>query len=513
MGAGKPANGISATASSFGFGVAMIGLVSVSFAIAASAMVACWSLMALVSTGNQTARVSRAAGHLESLRALLGEAEIRERDYLIAGDQNNWQLYQTADDKIGHELSVLETLSRNEALEHQRIATLAGLIRTRISALNDSMQVRAQMGADAALQMLRSRTERSLMDDILRRVDDMIEEQHVTLADSGAYRKISARPVVRIVAGASAAGLVFLALSAILIVRRFLTMRRGLAALSRSDTAAPDQGSFMDAILDSMDAGVVLLDRDLKVIRSNQMAQELLKTHDSQPFEELKTELESASSGDGLTFALEHLQSGLSDTGTSGEAELSVAGPDRSHVTSIAATARAVRGDSGALQGGVLLFRDTTELKSIERELEAREASLIGIFHYGLEAALIATLEDSLCVGVNEGFLRLSGYAREEVIGRPVEELKIFNNPADLGYAIERVRTGQLVRERAPCFSAKQGRAFEATLSMVPIEFSGLSCAFIILGSIEWRPRYFSSMRGLMPSPPNPRRTALALKN
>src|SRR5215469_4021738 len=162
MGAGKPANGISATASSFGFGVAMIGLVSVSFAIAASAMVACWSLRALVSTGNQAARVNRSAGHLESLRALLGEAEIRERDYLIAGDQNNWQLYQTADDKIGHELSVLETLSRNEALQHQRITTLAGLIRTRISALNDSMEVRAQMGADAALQMLRSRTEHSL---------------------------------------------------------------------------------------------------------------------------------------------------------------------------------------------------------------------------------------------------------------------------------------------------------------------------------------------------------------
>jgi len=492
---GAPAKGSSPPASSFGFTGAMLGLVPVLFAMAASAVFACWNLTALVSTGNRAAGVHRAMDHLENLRSLLGEAETRERDYLITGDQNNWQLYQTATDKIGPELSFLETLSRNEPLQHQRIMTLAGLIRTRISALGAAMQVRAQMGADAALQMLRSRG------------------GHVTLADSNADKEVSARPTVQIIAGASAAGLVFLLLAAMLIVRRFLAMRSSLVAFSRSDTVAPDEGRFMDAVLDGMGAGAVLLDRDLKVFRSNRMAQELLKTREAQPFEALKAELESATTADGLSFALEHLQTGLSDTGTFQKAELSIGGPDTGNITSIAATARAIRDDSGALQGGVLLFRDTTEIKSIERELEAKEASLIGIFHYGLEAALIATLDDSLCVGVNEGFLRLSGSVREEVIGRAVKELKVFNNPADLGYAMERVRTGQLVRERAPCFSAKQGRAFEATVSVVPIAFSGLACALIILGSIEWRRRYFSSVRGLMPSPPSPRRTDLALKN
>jgi PAS domain S-box-containing protein len=509
---GAPAKGSSPPAGSFGFGGAMLALVPLLFAMAASAVVACWNLTTLVSTGNRAAGVRRMIDHLENLRSLLGEAETRERDYLITGDQNNWQLYPTATDKIRHELAFLETLSRNEPLQ-QRITTLAGLIRTRISALDAELRVRAQMGADAALQMLRSRGGRSSMDDILSRLDDMIDEQHVTLADSNADKEVSARPTVQIIAGASAAGLVFLLLAAMLIVRRFLAMRSSLVAFSRSDTVAPDEGRFMDTVLDGMGAGVVLLDRDLKVFRSNRMAQELLKTRESQPFDALRAELESATGGDGLSFALEHLQTGLSDTRTSEKAELSIGGPDRGDITSIAATARAIRDDSGALQGGVLLFRDTTEIKSIERELEAKEASLIGIFHYGLEAALIVTLDESLCVGVNEGFLRLSGCVREEVIGRAVKELKVFNNPADLGYAMERVRTGQLVRERAPCFSAKQGRAFEATVSVVPIEFSGLACALIILGSIEWRRRYFSSVRGLMPSPPSPRRTDLALKN
>jgi PAS domain-containing protein len=282
-------------------------------------------------------------------------------------------------------------------------------------------------------------------------------------------------------------------------------MRTRIVDLSKTYEVVPDQNKFMDAVLGALDAGVVLLDRDLKVVRSNALAQELLDTRGAQPLDDLKTELESATSGDSLTFAFENFQTGILQPRNSPTTEMSIGGIYEACATSITATARAIRGNSGALEGGVLLFRDTSAVKSIERELKAREETLIGIFHYGLEAALIASLDDSLCVGVNEGFVRLSGSPRDEVVGRRLDELEIFSNPADLQYALERVRTGQFVRERTSCVRAKEGRAFEATLSVVPIEFSGLPCALLSLSGIEWRSGYFSSIRGLMPSPPQPR--------
>ncbi len=516
MRAGEPTTEVSrASGSAIAFGPALLGLVPVVLAILVAAAIGCWSLTELARASNRAAAIHQSLDRFERLRSLLEEAESRERDYLIAGDQQSWQAFEDASAAIGRELSALDTLSRGQPLENERIAALARLVHQRLSALTDSLQVRAQMGPDAAVQVLRSNSGRSLTEDIRRRLSDMSDEQRVLLAESNADRRLSAAPTMRIIAGASALALFFLLLTAALVVRKLLAMRRGLRESSRTEVVSADAGRFMDAMLDTVDAGVVLLDRDLKVVRSNAIAQTVLKTRETQPFEALKAELESSGNGETLAFALEHLQSGAAQAQPTPPAEVLSPGEvaNDADVASISATARAIRDDSGALQGGVLMFRDTSAVKAIERELEAREETLIGIFHYGLEAALVATLEDSLCVGVNEGFLRLSGYPREEIIGRPVEELKVFASAEDLRYAMERVRTGQYVRERASCFSAKEGRAFEATLAVLPIEFSGLSCALIILGGIEWRSRYFSSIRGLMPSPMLPRRPALTMKN
>ena len=299
------------------------------------------------------------------------------------------------------------------------------------------------MGSESALDMIRSSSRRSLMDDILRRVDEMIDEERLLLAHSKPEKELSVRPAIHIIAAGCVAGFVLLSLTALYIFRGLKALRSSLVDLSRSDIALETQGRFMDAVLDSMNEGVVLLDRDLKVVRSNPVAEQLLKTSRGRVLDELRAELEPTSAGDRLTLALEHLQSTLPDIRDHETTDLSISSPDKPTVTSIAATARALRDEAGALQGGVLLFRDVTEHKSIESQLEANEASLISLFHYGLEAALIATLDDSLYIGVNEGFLRLCGYSRDEILGRPIEELNVFGSPTELGYALEQVRTGR----------------------------------------------------------------------
>jgi PAS domain S-box-containing protein len=91
----------------------------------------------------------------------------------------------------------------------------------------------------------------------------------------------------------------------------------------------------------------------------------------------------------------------------------------------------------------VLLLRDLTASKRTERQVKAAEASLISIFHYGLEAAFITTLEDSFYIGVNEGFLILSGYSREEILGRTIEELNFGDSATELVDALELVRTAE----------------------------------------------------------------------
>src|SRR5690242_12156441 len=480
--------------SATGFGVTIAGFVLALLAMAVAGIAAYWSLGALSgSSGRQTRHLSNdhvqvTLDHLEALRSSLDEVETRERDYLIVGDQYNLDLYRAASAKVDEEVHLLKTLSRDESGQQRRLTALGPLIRTRMSALDDSIQVRTQMGAESALEMLRSSSRRSLMDDILRRTDDMIDEARLQMAQSGPKKKSSIQPAFRIIVGGCLAGFVLLSLTALYVFRRLMVLRRGLSDLSSSNAALQTQGGVMNAVLDSMDEGVVLLDRDLKVVRSNPVAEQLLKSNGAR-IHELKTEFDPSLAGDRLTLALEHFQTTLPDLAGPETTELKIGNSDGPAAISIAATARALRDEAGTLQGGVLLLRDVTEHRSMERELEANEASLISLFHYGLEAALIASLDDSLYIGVNEGFLRVSGYSRDEILGRSAKELNLFDSPVELGYALDQVRTGLIVRNRTLSFRAKSGRIFDATLSVLPMEFGGLVCAVLIFSGIERRAR------------------------
>ena len=505
--------GSTQTSSEIRFGATILGFVAVMIAMAATGLMAYWSLATPEGRDQRRARIHQTIDHLQSLRFLLDEVETRERDYLISGDEYNLELYRAARARLNQEVHLLETLNRSEPGQWRRLSQLAPLIRARMSALEGSIQVRTQMGPESALEMIRSSSRRSLMDDILRRTDDMIDEEHQLLAQSEPRKARSIGSPAHVVLGASVAGFVVLLLTALYILRSLKTMRRSLAGLSRNNGVLQTQGRLMDAVLDGLDEGVVLLDRDLKVVRSNPVAEQLLRANGAHVPDERNIELHPASAGDRLTLALEHFQTALPDLKNPETTEVSISSPDKLGVTSIAASARALRDESGALQGGVLLFRDVTEHKSLENELEANEANLINLFHYGLGAALIATLDDSLYIGVNEAFLRLCDYSRDEILDRKARELKLFANPAEMEYALDQVRAGQIVRNRALGFCARSGRTFDALVSVLPIEFGGLACALLVLSGIEWRSRPSRLFRGLFQSGEPTRGTDIILKN
>ena len=54
------------------------------------------------------------------------------------------------------------------------------------------------------------------------------------------------------------------------------------------------------------------------------------------------------------------------------------------------------------------------------------------IFNTSPEASLIARLNDGMIVNINEGFTALTGFTRDETIGRSTRDIPIWKNPADL---------------------------------------------------------------------------------
>jgi PAS domain S-box-containing protein len=469
------------------FGATILGgFVAALIAIAVIGIATYRTMKILVRTGDRAAHNHQVIDHLQNLHFLLNDAETRQRDYLITGDQYNLELYRAATAKIDGEVHLLGTITRRQEDQQERLKALLPLIDARLAVLKDSIEVRQQMGSESALEMIRSSSRRSLMDDIGRRIDDMIDEERLLLTHREQDEGHTAKPAIQIVLGGCVAGSVLLFLTVWYIFRGLRILRSRLSDLSQSDMALQTQSRFMDAVLGTMDEGVVVLDRDMKVVHSNPVAEQIL-AHRSQVVEELKAELTPSSAGDGLTLALEHLQTALPSIGDLETTELSISSPDQPTRMSIAANVRVLRDEAGALQGGVLLLRDMTVPKFMERQVKAHEASLINIFHYGLEAAFITTVEDLLYIGVNEGFLILSGYLREEILGRTIEELNFCDNPGDLIDALEQVRIAQVVCDRTLCFRTKSGRTFEAMLSAMPIEVGEQACILSSFHGITWR--------------------------
>ncbi len=76
---------------------------------------------------------------------------------------------------------------------------------------------------------------------------------------------------------------------------------------------------------------------------------------------------------------------------------------------------------------------DTTERRKTERALQESELRFRTAFQTVPDALSLNRLEDGVYVDTNPGFTALTGYSREDVIGRSARELKIWHEPQALG--------------------------------------------------------------------------------
>ncbi len=99
---------------------------------------------------------------------------------------------------------------------------------------------------------------------------------------------------------------------------------------------------------------------------------------------------------------------------------------------------------------------------SARRELESARGESEERFQksfYGTPVAMsLLALPDNRFIDVNESFLRLFEYTREEVIGHTSLELGLWSNPAAREVLLERLRTGEPVRNIELTLQTKTGK-------------------------------------------------------
>jgi two-component system cell cycle sensor histidine kinase/response regulator CckA len=140
-------------------------------------------------------------------------------------------------------------------------------------------------------------------------------------------------------------------------------------------------------------------------------------------------------------------------------------------------------------------FESDADRRMLERSLELTSQELLNAnqkaedrfqkaFHANPEPISIATVSDGCFIDVNESFLRVTGYRRDEIIGRTSLELNIWARPNDRIKVIDALTNKIPVRDSEIMFHTKSGRERMGLQSAEVIEVGGQKCVLAVLKDV-----------------------------
>ena len=128
----------------------------------------------------------------------------------------------------------------------------------------------------------------------------------------------------------------------------------------------------------------------------------------------------------------------------------------------------------GQFLGRVWYFRDVSDIVRSQNALADSEQRYRMAFQTTLDAVAITTLADGVYVDVNQAFIDITGYSRDEIIGHSSLELGIWADPEDRKGFSEKLRNSQARLQLEARFRKKCGEVFWGTFSVSPMMINGV---------------------------------------
>ena len=156
---------------------------------------------------------------------------------------------------------------------------------------------------------------------------------------------------------------------------------------------------------------------------------------------------------------------------------------------------RCVRHPDGLPDYFVGMVMDITERKRAESSLMQSEQRFSLMFKNSPLPVTLIRLADGIFLDVNESFLRMAGYTREETIGHTALELKFYPDPARREFIMDQLRLHGLLHGHEQMFRTKSGQFQSHVLWFDVISIGGEQCALVTALDITERKRAEHAMR------------------
>jgi PAS domain S-box-containing protein len=136
----------------------------------------------------------------------------------------------------------------------------------------------------------------------------------------------------------------------------------------------------------------------------------------------------------------------------------------------------------------VLVIKDETERFEAEDRFESA-------FHANPAPAIICRLSDLCYVKVNQGFLDMAGYDRQEVIGRSIREIDVLAEADKRDLGLERLKEGRTIPQMEACLPIPGGDFRFVIVAGEPIEIAEERCMLFTFADLEPRKKVENALR------------------
>ena len=125
----------------------------------------------------------------------------------------------------------------------------------------------------------------------------------------------------------------------------------------------------------------------------------------------------------------------------------------------------------------------------IVRDLSRSRQHFRTLFNWTPSAVGISTMADGRLLNVNEGFTRLTGYQREEVIGRTTVELGLWADPSERATVLREIQGQGRLHNREGRLRTKSGEIRSLIVSVDSIQLGSIPCLIYLAHDITERKR------------------------
>ena len=144
-----------------------------------------------------------------------------------------------------------------------------------------------------------------------------------------------------------------------------------------------------------------------------------------------------------------------------------------------------MRDENGAIAGTVTVARDITAQKRAEDALRASETRYRTAFQTIPDSLNISRLDDGLYMELNDGFQRITGYERREVLGKTSLELELWADAEDRARFAAELVHNSTCRDFETRLQRKNGEIFPVLISASLIDLEGVACILSVTRDIS----------------------------